>query len=98
MPLDLVEFLEARLSEEPVDDAKATADVASKRALIEFGDNLFCTCWDFVNRGGSVPTDPEDRTHRLPHHYDCTSYYIAEHLAEVYDKHPDYNETWRPSS
>ena len=96
MPLDLVEFLEARLSEEPTDDPKSAADVAAKRALIQFGDNLFCTCWDLVSRGEGMPTDPEDRTHQLPHHYDCTCYYIAQELAQVYAKHPDYKENWRP--
>lgn len=71
---------------------RVLADIDAKRELIKRGDTLFCEC-DFAD---SPPTNPEDRSQEIPHHYDCTAYRVAAVLALPYADHPDYREDWRP--
>lgn len=92
MPLDVVEFVTARLEE---DSAACTGRAALRletlRLLIA-EESPLCTC----DEAESPPTDPYDRDHVLPHHYDCPAYEIARALATADDEHPDFNEDWRP--
>lgn len=74
------------------DPARVLADIDAKRELLKRGDTLFCDC-DFAD---SPPTNPEDRSQEIPHHYDCTAYRVAAVLALPYADHPDYREEWRP--
>lgn len=74
------------------DAAFGLAEVEAKRRLIERGDTLFCEC-DFAD---SPPTNPEDRSQQIPHHYDCTAYRIAQVLALPYAGHPDFQQDWKP--
>ena len=100
---DLVDFVHARLDDDEAaaydiarnDPARALADVEAKRELLATDDTPFCTsgCW----RPDQTPKDPDSGwTVVIPHHYDCTAYYIAQVLALPYAGHPDYQEEWRP--
>lgn len=74
---------------------RVLADVDAKRELLATDDTPFCTsgCW----RPDQTPKDPDSGwTVEIPHHYDCTAYYIAQVLALPYAGHPDYQEKWRP--
>ena len=74
------------------DPARVLAEVEAKRSLIARGDTLFCEC----NFADAPPTNPDDRSQQIPHHYDCTAYRIAQVLALPYADHPDYRVEWRP--
>jgi hypothetical protein len=75
------------------DPARILADIEDKRELIKRGDTLFCEC-DFAT---SPPTNPDDRSQQIPHHYDCTAYRIAQVLAVAYASHPGYGKEWQPA-
>lgn len=75
------------------DPVRVLAEVEAKRALIRRGDTLFCSCYHYDN----PPTDPKTRQ-PIPHHYDCTAYYIAQELALPYRDRPGYRPEWAPEA
>lgn len=83
----VLESKDARLVYNP---ARVLAEVEARRALIKRGDTLFCYC-DTVG----PPTDPATRQ-PIPHHYDCTAYYIARELALPYRDRPGWRPEWAP--
>ncbi|MFJ2752786.1 hypothetical protein [Streptomyces sp. NPDC087297] len=92
MPLDVVEFATARLAEDAAaSTGRAALRLETLRMLIAEGSPL-CACGE----ADFPPTDPYDRDHRLPHHYDCPAYEIARAIAVADSSHRDFNETWRP--
>ncbi|MFD9397082.1 hypothetical protein ACFWBB_42030 [Streptomyces sp. NPDC060000] len=92
MSLDVVEFATARLAE----DAAASTGRAALRLetlrLLIAEESPLCIC----DEADSPPTDPYDRDHLLPHHYDCLAYEVARAIALADSRHPDFNEEGRP--
>ena len=93
MPLDPVEFATARLTEDVsrTTDARTAARLKTLRKLIG-EESPLCAC----NEADDPPTDPDDGSHRLPHHYDCPAYEISLMLAQVDNNHPEFSTEWWP--
>ncbi|MGW0604139.1 hypothetical protein [Streptomyces sp. NPDC002640] len=90
-PLDVVEFAIAHLAEDAADTGRAALRLETLRLLIADESPLF-TCGE----ADFPPTDPCDRGHLLPRHYDCPAYEVARAIAVTDSGHPDFNEAGRP--